>query len=409
MAVYVTRSAFWGLVAFVVLVTVGFLAGFIVLGVKDIQNIKTINLVGPNGGEVTLEEGLGIVITPKALDHEVQINTTAILTLNGFGPGPLDGDFIVDVVTPGLSLASWAGNLLFANEGVLSIIAGPGIARDQATGDVTISNTGVLSILPGDHIGVSNPTGNVTIDNNGVTIIVASTGISVNASTKIVQITNTGVTSLNSFTGALTVAASNGLTATSAANTVTITDNLVSQTALADTDPLGPAVNYQYFIGSVTPVPINTWRTGLVVGFPSPFTPGSFDGGQGDVSGIFWDVPAVGMYTANVDCTVTPSTVTADVAFSAQIALSLGASSENPATGWQPFGGTATIDMAGGTTPATPPVLPRRISASTTFQAGCTGCIAQVGHRLTGHARIDNGAGTETAVFFCRLQVTRTK
>jgi len=402
----------------------------VLLGVFNSQNVKYLNKVGPDGaGEITLIAGLGELIVADAPNHEITFNNTGIVTVNGLNASEL-GNLIINVTQPGLNISNSGNTVLITNDGVTSVVADIGIEIGGGpTGDITVKNTGVITannLVPdvagnmvfaaGDALGITSAGNTITYTNLGVTSVVAGDGISVNASTGHVLVTNTGVITINtlaSVLGDIVVDATDGLSVTSTGNTVTLSDVLTTQTALDNTDSQGPLVDYTAFIGFFTPVPEETWRTGLTPGFPSPFIPGSFDSGQGNIGNDFWVVPSIGTYTITTDCEVIPSGIATNDHQSVSVALCLGATSEDPlAAGTIPIGAYATLDISEGTNGGTPPALDRRLSFSTTFQAGCTNCLTQVGQALSVHARLDHTGvlpGTFTADFVCRMQVARIK
>jgi hypothetical protein len=249
----------------------------------------------------------------------------------------------------------------------------------------------------------------------GDIVVAVNPGLSVANAGNTVTLTNDGVLTLNGLSpvaGDVVVAATDGLSAASVGNTVTVSDVLTTQTLLDNTDTNGPVVDYVLFIGFLTTVPENTWRTSVAPAWPTSFIPGSFDDGQGDVAGVAWVVPATGTYQVDLDCEVIPSAIATNDMQTATVALCLGATSEDPlAAGRIPVGGYATLDLSGGGTSGTAPALDRRIALSATFQAGCTNCMVQVAQALTVHARTDHTgvAPPVSADFVCRLQVTRIK
>lgn len=413
--------------AIAVLVCLAIIALGVVVGVYNAQNVKFISSVGPDGGgEVTLIAGLGELIVTDAPNHDITVSNTGVVFVNSLSPDA-GGNLVIDVVVPGLSVASVGNTVTLANTGVTSLIAGPGISVDAPAGAVTVSNTGLITanglapdgagdmvFAAGTAMGATSVGNTITFNNLGVTSAIAGTGIGVSGATGDVTFTNNGVLTLNGLSpilGDVVVAATDGLNAAAAGNTVTLTDVLTTQTALDNTDASGPLVDYTAFVGFLTPVPEATWRTGLVPGFPSPFIPGSFDDGQGNVGGTFWTVPTVGTYTINTDCEIIPSAIAADDHQSVSIALCFGATSEDPlAAGVIPIGAYATMDLSSGGAAGTPPPLDRRLSFSTTFQAGCTNCQVQVAQTLSLHTRLDHtAAGALTANFVCRIQVARIK
>lgn len=421
------NAQFWVGVAVATFLLMGLIAFAVVVPILNAQNVKYITGVGPDGaGEITLLAGLGELIVPNFIDNDITIENTGVVFVNSLSPDA-GGNLVIAATAPGLSVANAGNTVTLTNEGVTSLIAGPGIAVDQPAGAVTVSNTGLITanglapdgagnmvFAAGTAMGVGSAGNTITYNNLGVTSAIAGTGIGVSAATGAVTFTNNGVLTVNNLSptaGNIVVTATDGLTAGSAGSTVTLSDVLTTQTALDNNDALGPLVDYVAFVGFVTPVPENTWRTGLVPGFPSAFVPGSFDDGQGNVGGVFWTVPTTGTYTINADCEVIPSAIAADDHQSVSIVLCFGANSEDPlAAGVIPIGAYATMDLSSGGSAGTAPPLDRRLSFSTTFQAGCTNCQVQVAQTLSLHTRLDHtAAGALTADFVCRLQVARIK
>lgn len=424
------NNYFWWLIGFFVALLVGFTILTTLLVIYNSHNVKYISQVGPdNAGEITLIAGLGEFIFADIPNHEITFNNTGVVTINNLNASEL-GNLIINVTQPGLNISNSGNTVLLTNDGVTSVIADIGIEiGDGPTGDITVKNTGLITannLVPdvagnmvfaaGEAIGITSVGNTITYTNEGVTSIVAGDGISVNASTGHITITNTGVVTINSLAsvlGNIVVDATDGLAVSSTGNTLTVTDVLTTQTALDNTNSQGPLVDYTAFIGFFTPVPEETWRTGVTPGFPSPFIPGSFDDGQGNIGNDFWVIPSIGTYTINTDCEVIPSGIATDDHQSVSVALCFGANSEDPlAAGTIPIGAYATLDISGGTNGGTSPVLDRRLSFSTTFQAGCSNCLTQVGQALSVHARLDHTGvlpGTFTADFVCRMQVARIK
>ncbi len=392
------------------------------------QTIKTISGVHPLAGELTLLAGPdGIALDLD--DHSITVaNTgvTAILTGTGVAASAETGDVTLTntgvtsaVAGVGVAVSGPTGAVTFSNTGVLSVTAvGAGLSFNASTGVVGATNTGVTSAVAGAGISVSGATGAVTFTNAGVRALsVSGSGLTVNASTGSVAIATSAVLTVNSLSptaGNIVVTGADGLVATSVGNTVTLADELSTQTTLNHDDALGPQVGYEVAIGFFTPVPENTWQSGVVAGFPVPYFPGAMgDGGQGGTGGgTWWIVPALGSYTITADCEVTPSALRADDHQSVSVALAFGAVDADPMLGgFIPFGGYATLDFSGGTNAATAPALARRLSFSTSFHAGCTGCPVALSDALTVHAYpAHTGIGAAvTADVYCRLQIERRR
>jgi len=441
----------WVAALFGVLFAAGIITIGVVMAVWNGQNVKFIadtspTAVGPDGtGTITLIAGLGELIVADAPNHDLTVSNTGVVFVNGLSPDA-GGNLVIDVTVPGLSVASAGNTVTLANTGVLSATADIGISvTPAATGDIVVKNTGVITgngLNPdvagnmvwaaGQGLSVASAGSTITYANTGLItanglspngagnmVFAAGAGMGVTSAGNTITYDNTGVLTLNNLVpiaGNVIVTATDGLSAAAAGNTVTITDVLTTQTLLDNTNALGPLVDYTAFIGFFVPVPENTWRTGLTVGFPNAFVPGSFDDGQGNVFGAFWTVPAVGTYTINTDCEVVTNAIAVNDYQSVTAALCLGANSEDPlAAGIIPNGAYQTLILSGGTNAnLAAPSLDPRLSFSTTFQAGCTNCLVQVGQTLSLHTRMDRtGAvvppGTYTADFVCRLQVARVK
>lgn len=398
------RAMFWVGVVFAVFLTLGMIGIAVALGVLNSQNVKYITGVGPDGGgQITLLAGLGELIVTDAPNNDITISNTGVVTVNSLN-ADAGGNLLVDVTAPGLGITNVGNTITLSNGGVTSVTAGAGIAVTPAgTGDVTVANTGVITV------------NNLPADVAGNVILATNPGLSQTSVGNTVTFSNDGVLTINSLApvaGDVIVTATDGLSVANAGNTVQFADILTTETHLDNDDALGPLVDYTVFIGFLTPVPEGTWRTGLNPGFPNPFVPGSFDDGQGNVGGVIWAVPALGTYTVNVDCEVQPSALDADDYQSASAALCLGATSEDPlAAGRIPMGAYTSIDLSVGVNGTTLPPLYPRLSMSTTFQAGCTGCMVSVGQPLTVHARTDHTGGGPpvSANFVCRMQVARIK
>lgn len=441
---------YFGVIAFILL-AIGIVVVGVVMALWNAQNVKFIadtspTAVGPDGaGTITLIAGLGELIVADAPNHDLTVSNTGVVYVNGLSPD-VGGNLIIDTVVPGLSVASAGNTVTLANTGVLSATADIGISvTPAATGDITIKNLGLItanSLNPdgagdmvwaaGQGLSVASVGNTITYANTGLItanglnpdgagnmVFAAGAGMGVSSIGNTITYDNTGVITINGanpIAGDFQATVGPGLGVLTAGNVVTFSDVLSTQTLLDNTNALGPLVDYTAFIGFFTPVPENTWRTGLVPGFPSAFVPGSFDDGQGNVAGAFWTVPAIGTYTINADCEVIPNAIAVDDYQSVSVALCLGANSEDPlAAGIIPNGAYQSMILSGGTNAnlAAPPLDPR-LSLSTTFQAGCTNCLVQVGQTLSLHTRLDRtGAvvppGTYTADFVCRLQVARIK
>jgi hypothetical protein len=188
--------------------------------------------------------------------------------------------------------------------------------------------------------------------------------------------------------GTCTNAAGDNIAITTVGTVTTITDVLASQTALTESDPLGPQVAYDINIGAV---PDNTWRVTTGAGFPGTFAPGvvAGDGGQGKVGGTSWVAPSDGVYAFNAHCTVVPSAYIPDDYQSASIALSLAATTVDPTTGVIPPGGRSSLSLSVGKNGAAGPAVPSALSVSGTVHV-CPTCLVVTGSAAQLHARLDH-------------------
>jgi hypothetical protein len=265
------------------------------------------------------------------------------------------------------------------------------VVPNPVTSQVLIHNTGVGTIN-----GMTPLNGEITLV-GGTAVSVVNDNVA-----KTVTFNNDGVTSL---------AAQDGVAVDAATGAVTVSHVLTTETLLPFGDPLGPQVSYIHAMGIAIPALENTWRMGAFPGFFPILLPGVVPGddGQGN-GGVTWTVPAVGQYAVNAHCVVQPSAIVAGDHQSFTMALNLGAATANPnLSGFIPFGGSDSLDISSAS--ALGPMFPLRMSVSTNFHAGCTGCPVLVGDALTVHIRHDHfGAGP--AVTFqaaCKIQVSREK
>jgi hypothetical protein len=208
-------------------------------------------------------------------------------------------------------------------------------------------------------------------------------------------------------TGLLGDVAGPGITIDTVNGTTTISHTISDGTALLESDPLGPQVQYGININTAT---ANTWQVTTTATFPGTFIPGvvAGDDGQGNAGGTAWSTPAAGVYAFNAHCIVTPSAYPANDYVSASVALSFNATSTDPATGTVPAGGYSTLPLSVGTNGTSGPSLASAVSLGATVHV-CSSCLVQVGAPLHLHARLDrSGIGaTPTAAFVCHLQVSR--
>ena len=431
----------WGIVIFVAIATaICYVTTTIVLDNKysgwNTENIKSITGVHPNPvtNNVDAIAGAGLLFTGNPAGHLFTYENTGVITINGLSSSNPARNIDIVGTAPGITIASLLNTITVTNGGVLSIIGGTGIVASNPTGDVTLSTPAVLTIngnpavandfvfdVSGAGLGVATVGNTVSYSNTGVTSAVAGTGVGVSAATGAVTFSTTALLTAN---GQPAVAndfqwlASNGLAVATLGNTITYSDTLADATVLADNAAAGPLVEYDVAIGFFTPVVANSgWRTGLFVGFPQPFIPGSFDDGVGNVGGTAWAVPvspAVATYTVHADCEVIPSAIATNDLQIVSLAISLGASSEDPlALAIIPPGGYETLDISGGTNAnVAAPTNARRIAVAATFQAGCAGCLVQAGDALTVHASMEQTGvlpGPYTFDAYCRVQVVQIR
>jgi hypothetical protein len=296
------------------------------------------------------------------------------------------------------------GNAGVAND--FQVLAGTAIGVATAGNAVTISSPALLTI-----------NGNAGVANDFQ--VVGGTGIAVATVLNVATLSTPALLTINGNAGVANnfqLAAGNGLSLAVVGNTATYSDSLADATQLDDSDALGPVVNYEVAIGFFVPVAENAgWRTGVVPGFPMPFIPGSVDDGQGNTGGgTGWAVPAVGTYTANVDCEVAPDAIAVNDLQIVSVAFTLAAQTEDPLfLAILPAGAYNTLDISGGTNAnVAAPAVPRRISLSATFQGGCTGCLVQLGDALTIHMSMERTGvlpGPYSVNGYCKVQVARIK
>ena len=432
---------FWIFVLIVVFATaISYTVTTIVLNARyetwNSENIKSITGVHPDPvtNNVDALAGPGLLFTGNPVGNLFTYENTGVITINSLSSSDPARNIDIVGTAPGISITSLLNTITVTNGGVLSIIGGTGIVASNPTGDVTLSTPAVLTIngnaavandfvfdTTGVGLGVATVGNTVSYSNTGVTSAVAGTGIAVSSATGAVTFSTPALLTAN---GQAAVAndfqwlASNGLTVATSENTITYSDSLADATVLADNAALGPLVEYDVAIGFLTTVTANAgWRTGLAVGFPQPFVPGSFDDGVGNVGGTGWTVPvspAIATYTVNVDCSIVPNAIAVNDMQIVSLAVSLGAISEDPlALAIIPPGAYQTLDISGGTNAnVAAPAVPRRLALSTTFQAGCTGCLVQSGDRLTIHASMEQTGvlpGPYSFDAYCRVQVAQIR
>lgn len=432
---------FWGIMMFVILGTaIAYVCSTIILNMRysdwNTQNIKSITGVHPDPvtNNVNAVAGAGLLFTGTPALNTFQYENTGVITINGLTSSVPARNIDIVGTAPGITIASLLNTITITNGGVLSIIAGTGIIVSNPTGDVTISTPAILTIngnaavandfvftVTGAGLGISTVTNTVTLSNTGVTSAVAGTGIGVSSATGAVTFSTTAILTAN---GQAAVAndfqwlASNGLAVATLGNTITYSDTVADATVLADNSASGSLVAYDVAIGFLTTVTANSgWRTGLLVGFPQPFVPGTFDDGVGNVGGTAWTVPvspAIATYSVHADCEVIPNAIAVNDMQIVSAAISLGATTEDPlALAIIPAGAYQTIDISGGTNAnGAAPTNARRISLSATFQAGCSGCLVQPGDGLNVHVSMEHSGllpGPFTFDAYCRVQVAQIR
>jgi hypothetical protein len=337
-----------------------------------------------------------------------------VVTINGAAAVANDFQFAAGTA---LAVATAGNTVTYSSPALLTINGAPGVANDFQFA----AGTAMAVATAGNTVTYSSPAlltinGAAGVANNfqftaGTAMAVATAGNTVTYSSPALLTINGAAGVANDFQ----LAAGNGLSVATLGNTVTYSDSLADATQLADTDAGGVAVHYEVAIGFFTPVAENSgWRTGVVPGFPMPFIPGSVESGQGDVAGTGWSVPAIGSYSVHVDCEVLPSAIAANDLQVVSAAFTLAAQSEDPLfLAILPAGAYTSLDISGGTNAnVAPPTTPRRLSMSSTFQAGCPACLVQVGDPLTVHMSMERTGvlpGPYTVDGYCQVQVIRIK
>jgi hypothetical protein len=209
------------------------------------------------------------------------------------------------------------------------------------------------------------------------------------------------------------IAVSGGAGVTTVPNTgtgtITIDNNNVRDTLLPYDDPM--STRSAYYVEIVGPE--NTWLMGNGPGFIPFLLPGVYPGndGQGN-GGITWTVPAPGQYSIHATCSnIFGGSLTTGDNYQYEMVLQLNADmiTPNTGTGWEPFGGrdTSVVPSGGGSIVS----VNGATTATASFQAGCTGCPANVGDPLTIHLRMNHlGGGSAVSTYsYCYIAVTREK
>lgn len=385
------------------------------------QNIKTLNAVPPDAANnldiQVVSPGLVQTLLPATNTHVYE--NDGVVKINSLSSDPVNRNIDIVGTAPAITVVSAVNTVTVSSPAVVTINGNSAVANDF----VIAAGTGIGVATVGNTATVSTPAlltinGNAGVLNNfviaaGAGIGVATVGNTATVSTPAVLTINSVLPAVNNFQ----LLAGAGLAVANGVGSVTYSDIISAATLLDDTDVLGPLVRYESAIGFFVPVPENSgWRTGLVPGFPQSYIPGavSGDSGLGDLGGTGWAVPAIGTYTVNADCELFPSAVAVNDMQVVHVALSLGATSEDPlALAIVPSGGFVTLDISGGTNAnVAPPTLPRRASLSTTFQAGCTSCAVQVGDALQMHVSMERTGvqpGPYTVSAYCSFQVATVR
>ncbi len=381
------------LVAFCVLAAIALSACVGLLYLFQNTNVKTLNGVAVDtANNIDITAGDGMLVTPDAVTHSVMVENTGVVTINGL-PSTALKNIVLAAQSPGLSQTSSGSTITFSNTGVTSLHAGTAITLNGTTGSVLVTNSGVTSLLAGDGITIDDTTGDIMVNNTGV--------LTVNGNAPTL--------------GDVTIDASYGLTTNVVSSTTSVYHLLTYATNLDDNDPNGNVITYYVAVGFLNPVVENAgWQIGLTAGFPLVFFPGiAFDGGSGNDFGVGWSVPDIGLYHISVDCQIEPDQLAPDDLLLAHVAFSLGATSEDPTASpaYIPPGAYTSINLSTGTNSGTtPPTTPFRISFAATFQAGCVGCLANVGDALNMHAkytRTGSLTGPYAANFLFTVQVSK--
>jgi hypothetical protein len=371
-----------------------------------------------NNGVRSLAAGNSGVAVGSGTVGDLVVNNTGVLA-NAAGAG-------ISIVSTGSP--SGTGTVTITNAGVLSALAGPGISVSSSTGAVTITNAGVRSVtsLPGSGITVTpaNGTGTVQLFNAGVTGLTAGTGITLSGTTGNITVTsaiNLSSLSINSvpFTvgGNAIIAAADGLGISTGvpANGNTLFHTITRQTALPKGDSQGTVMGYTgstlAFV-STGPAPYSMiWYVPNIVGaFDGNIFPGALpgEGGQGNINGTMWRVPATGTYVIDSWCSLVklPSSPipnnnieNIDRAF---MTISFNANTTDPASGFTEMRWLTTTVL-----PALTFSLPTVLSSSVTVQAGCPGCNVQVGNLLMLHFSLVRPIASSLYIGTCEMQIAR--
>jgi hypothetical protein len=440
-------------VAFPVTVAVLDLTKYTVWNSQNVKTISGVTVDASNNVEATA--GLGLGFTPLPLSNSFIYSNEGVVTLNGLSSVDPTRDFTLAVTGPALSLTPGASTLTFDSPALVSInsiagvannfditVSGPALTLTPGVGSIALGSPALVTIngnagvandfqvvagtaivvgTVGNVATISSPAlltinGNAGVANNFQ--VVGGTGIAVATVLNVATLSTPALLTINGNAGVANdfqFAAGNGLSIATVANTATYSDSLADATQLDNSDPLGPVVNYEVAIGFFVPVVENAgWRTGVVPGFPMPFVPGSVDDGQGNTGGgTGWAVPAVGTYHVNVDCEVIPGAIAVNDMQVVSAAFTLAAQSEDPLfLAILPAGAYTSLDISGGTNANVALAVPRRLSLSGTFQAGCTGCLVQVGDALTLHMSMERAGalpGPYDMNGYCKVQVARIR
>jgi len=194
---------------------------------------------------------------------------------------------------------------------------------------------------------------------------------------------------------------------------IIIKNELVRDSLLPNNDTSSPQLSYMQYLGHQSlPAPENVWRMGVIAGFFKPLLPGinPGDGGQGNIGGITWAIPAPGEYTINANCELNPSQRVVGHHQSFVLALNFGATTVDPTlSGYIPPGGTSSIDISSSST--LQPTVPLQLSLSANIHANCTNCQVSVGDELSLHMIQNHMGGPPniTSWSTCNIYISRIK
>lgn len=227
----------------------------------------------------------------------------------------------------GLANVGTGQNPVFNNTGVVAVLADTGISISGPQSGRLIRNEGVLSVEAGMGMALAGTAQNPVLDNAGILNIVVGAGLS-STGTQNPTLENTGL---------LSAAAGVDIELFGGAQTPTI-HHLLSKQAreLLESDVSNPVVQYS---AEQLAVASNTWVRLPLVAFVG-------NAGQGDTGGSGWAVPATGLYHVHVSCDVSVTAAGFNGRTGLNIALTLNASSDDPATGLRLMGGKLRSDVS---------------------------------------------------------------